>query len=247
MADVFFDSPPMLQGKEEDQLRQLQRYLNAMSDKLNMALMSITIEQMAPETRTVITKQSETTEKNYTSLKTMIVKTAEVVRHEMDEITARLEDHYSALSEQFGSYERDLTNTITATASGILQDYHYEERVQGLETDSSDNKDYWRNLNQYIFSGLIDTDPDTDMPRYGIAIGENVTAYDANNNPYLDENRKTATFTMNELAFWHGETKIAYFTDNVFHIERGEIIDSLMMGKHTWKILADGSMGLISG
>ena len=243
MTEVFFDNPPTLQGKEEDQLRQLQRYLGAMSDKLNMALMSITIEQMAPETRTVITRQEDTAAKNYNSLKTMIVKTAEVVRREMDEITARLEDNYTALSDQFGNYERDLVSTITATANGILQDYQYEERIQGLETEAGETESFKRRIDQYIFSGLVDED----NGKYGIAIGENVTAYDENGNPYLNENRKTATFTMDELAFWHGETKIAWFSDSIYHIESGEIRNTLKMGKHTWKILADGSMGLISG
>lgn len=240
MAEVFFDNPPELLGRQEDQLRQLQRYLGAMSDKLNMALMSITIEQMTPEAKQAISGAQETGKKNYDSLKTMIVKTAEVVRHEMDEISTRLEDNYTALSDQFGEYQRNLTSTITATANGILQDYQFEERITGLE---SDTENFERRINQYIFSGLVDAV----NGKYGIAIGENVTAYDAQGNPYLNTARKTATFTMDELAFWQGETKLAYISDNVFHIANGEVTDSMKMGNHTWKILSDGSMGLISG
>ena len=240
MAEVFFDNPPELAGREEDQLRQLQRYLSAMSDKLNQALMTITIEQMTPEAREAISGAKETSEKNYTSLKTMIVKTAEVVRHEMDEITARLQDEYEALSDQFGTYQRNLTSQITATANGILQQYGFEERITGLENDT---ESFQRRINQYIFSGLVDEV----NGKYGIAIGENVTAYDAQGNQYLNTARKTATFTMDELAFWQGETKLAYFSDHVFHIANGEVTDSMKMGNHTWKILSDGSMGLISG
>ena len=128
----FFDSPPILLGQESEQLRQIYGYLAAMSDKLNTALMTITIEQMAPETRETISKAAEGTEKQYNSLKSMIVKTAEVVRHEMDEISTRLEDQYTALSDQFGTYERNLESTITATAEGILQQYGYSERIAGL-------------------------------------------------------------------------------------------------------------------
>ena len=240
MASEFFDNPPALIGNEEDQLRQMHRYLNAMSDKLNQALMSITIEQMAPEAQETISKAAEGNQQQYNSLKSMIVKTAEVVRHEMDEISTRLEDNYSALSEQFGTYERNLTSTITATAEGILQQYGYDERIEGLETDT---ENFQRRINQYIFSGLVDEVNGL----YGIAIGENVTAYDAQGNPYLNTARKTATFTMQELAFWQGETKLAYFSDNVFHISRGEVTDSMTMGNHTWKVMSDGSMGLIAG
>ena len=236
----FFDNPPVLIGNEEDQLRQLYRYLNAMSDKLNQALMSITLEQMAPEMQQTISKAAEGNEQQYNSLKSMIVKNAEIVHHEMDELRAHFDDDYEALSEQFGTYERNLDSTITATAEGILQEYGYSERITSLENDT---EAFERRINQYIFSGLVDEVNGL----YGIAIGENVTAYDANGNPYLNTARKTATFTMQELAFWQGETKLAYFSDHVFHISRGEVTDSMTMGNHTWKVMSDGSMGLIAG
>ncbi|MCR5566205.1 MAG: hypothetical protein K6F61_05085 [Clostridiales bacterium] len=238
MADVFFDSPPALAGREAEQLTQLQRYLMAMSDKLNQAMMDISIEQMAPETRQTITRTQETSAKQYETLKSMIVKTAEIVRHEMTEITARLTDDYTALSEQFGEYERNLDSEIRATADGILQEYSLVERVTGLE-DSTES--FTRRINQYIFSGLVDAV----NGKYGIAIGENITAYDQDGNPYLNTERKMATFTMDRLSFWQGATELAYFANNIFHIAQGEVTQSMKMGNHTWKILPDGSIGLI--
>ena len=241
MASEFFDNPPTLTGTEEEQLKTTWRYLSAMSEKLNIAFNQISIEQMDDETKEQIVTASQTAiTKQAEGLKSMIVKTADVVRHEMDEIAAHLEDNYEALSDQFGEYERNLTSNITATAEGILQEYGYNERITGLEEGT---ESFQRRLNQYIFTGLVDEL----NGKYGIAIGENVTAYDAQGNPYLNTNRKTATFTMDELAFWQGETKLAYFSDSVFHIAMGEVSDYMKMGNHTWKILADGSMGLISG
>jgi len=52
---------------------------------------------------------------------------------------------------------------------------------------------------------------------------------------------------MDELAFWHGETKMAYFSDNIFHIAQGEVTSSMKMGNHTWRVMTGGSLGLISG
>ena len=237
----FFDNPPMLSGTEEEQLKATWRYLSAMSEKLNIALNQISIEQMEPETRTQIMTAGQTAiTEQATALKSMIIKTAEVVRHEMDEITAHLEDNYTALSSQFGEYERNLTSNITATAEGILQEYQYTEKITALEEGT---ESFQRNLSQYIFTGLVDEV----NGKYGIAIGENVTAYDAQGNPYMNTERKTATFTMDRLSFWQGEKELAYFSDSVFHIAQGEVTDYMKMGNHTWKILADGSMGLISG
>jgi len=238
MADVFFDSPPVLQGDEKAQLYQLQRFLMTMSDKLNTALMDITIDQMAPETKKTITGTQQTTEKQYETLKSMIIKTAEIVRNEMDEISTHLEANYDALSSQFGEYERNLDSEIRATAEGILQEYSYEERITGLEEDT---EVFVRHINQYIFSGLVDEV----NGRYGIAIGENVTAYDAQGNPYLNTNRKMATFTMDRLSFWQGETELAYFSNSIFHIAQGEVTNSMKMGNHLWKILTDGSIALM--
>ena len=240
MAEVFFENPPALQGKEENQLRQLYGYLNAMSEKLNTALMDVTIEQMAPATRQVITSQAETQVKDFETLKSMIIKTAEVVRHEMDEIRVHLEDNYQALSTQFGEYQQNLTNDITMTAMGILQDYQFQERITGLENDTGS---FMRQISQYIFTGLISSNP----VRYGIAIGENITSYDQDGNPYINNQQKTATFTMDELAFWQGETKMAWFASRVMHIDNAEIESSMKMGNHTWRILEGGAMALISG
>lgn len=241
MASEFFDNPPMLTGSEEEQLKATWRYLSIMSEKLNNAFNSISIEQMEPETRTQIVSAGQTAiTKQAESLKSMIVKTAEIVRHEMDEISTRLEDNYEALSSQFGEYERNLSNTITATAEGILQEYQYSERIQGLEEGT---ESFRRKIDQYIFMGLVD---ETNL-KYGIAIGENVTKYDEHGNPSINNDRKMATFTMDELAFFQGNVKMAWFTNNVLHINQAEVVNTMKMGNHTWKIFTDGSMGLISG
>lgn len=240
MAEVWFENPPELNGTEKDQLIQLQRYLNAMSEKLNQSLMQISIEQMVPETREAITRAETKAESTATGLKEMIIKTAQIVRHEMDVIATTLNDNYQALSDQFGAYERNLQSEITATAEGILQDYHYEERVTGLEDEAGNTDVFIRRINQYIFSGLIDEV----NGKYGIAIGENVTSYDSQGNPYLNNNQKMATFTMDRLSFWQGNTEVAYFSSNTFYIQRGEILNSLRMGNHTWNVMTDGSIAL---
>lgn len=243
MAEVFFDNPPILNGDEKTQLVQMQRYLTAMSEKLNEALMSISIEQFTPQAQAQIRKAAgeESGANSAEALKSMIIKTANIVRHEMDEITTVLQDNYTALSEQFGEYERNLTSNIRATAEGVLQDYHYEERVQGLEDEAGNTEVFIRRINQYIYSGLIDEIGG----KYGIAIGENVTSYDEQGNPYLNPNRKMATFTMDRLSFWQGDTEVAYFSNNTFYIPRGEILHTLRMGDMFWQILPDGSMALI--
>lgn len=238
MAEVFFDNPPLLGGTEKDQLVTLQRYLSTMSEKLNQALMTITIEQMAPETQQVIMQATdkEAAEKQYNGLKSMIVKTAEIVRSEMDVISTTLQSEYQALSEQFGTYEQNLQQTITATATGVVQDFKYDEAIQAVK-DTSES--FQRSITAYIFSGLIDP---VNM-KYGIAIGQNVT--DAQGE-YVEAN-KMATFTSEKLSFWLNNIEVAYFSNNTMHIANAEVTNTMKMGNHTWQIMANGALGLISG
>ena len=236
MAEVFFENPPILGGSTEDKLVQLYRHLFDMSNKLNEALMSVSIEQMAPESRQMIQKVAETQENNktnFTQLKSMIIKTAEIVRTEMDEIRVALNSQYTAISEQFGTYQQTINTQIEATAAGILQDYHIEERIQGVEQGTAE---FEQRINAYIFSGILD-----EFNNVGIAIGYNVTNPDGTLNQY----NKMATFTADRLTFYVNGSEAAYFSNQVFHIAKGEVTVSMRMGNYIWQIMSNGAMGLM--
>ena len=241
MDNVFFDNPPVLQGDERTQLAQLNGYLFTISNKLNEALMTVsTAESAAQQAGGIRTPGSATAPEKaedkqyYNTLKSMIVKTAEIVRTEMQEISVRLESETEAISEQFGAFQQNLEQEITDTAEGLLQSYHFEEVITDAQTGAS----FSERTSQYIFTGLLETDPE---PKYGLAIGENITGDDGE----LNTEAKVATFTMDEMAFWEGETKLAYFSSGKFYIANGEITETLTVGGFHWKVLANGSMALI--
>ena len=244
MAEVFFDNPPVLNGKEAQQLQQLYAYLGIMSDKLNQALMSISIDQMAPavqETIRTASAEQQDPSSSREALKSMIIKTAQIVRTEMTEIRTKLEASYQAISEEWGSYQAEYQRTIVDTATGVLNEFRVLENIQGLKDDS---ENFNSTFSSYIFMGEIDPINHTT----GIAIGDSVTAYDpVTNQPYLNHERKTATFTVDRLSFWQGTTELAYFSNQVFHIANGEVTKSMKMGNHSWEIMPDGSMGLVAG
>lgn len=241
-----FDGPPGLAGTEQQQLEAMYRYLQTMSDALNQAMNSITLANFAQEAqeqiRHAIDGQDVQKEINNTktSLRSMIIKSAEIVTHEMEELSTRLTEQYSAVSDRFGELDRQLSQSILANAEGIRQNFEYLEQLTG-RADGMDS--YIIRSSQYIFSGLIGYDA-LSMPIYGIAIGENITQYDANGNPYLNDNAKVATFTKDRLSFWQGTTEMAYFSNRKMYITDVEILKRMTMGNYTWQIQADGSMGL---
>jgi len=239
MAKTFFDNPPTQGGSAEACLRDLYGYLFTMSSKLNEALMEISIEQMTPETQTVVQKAAgaeKAQEAQIKQLKEIIVKNAEIARLAMDEIRTELSSQYTAISEEFGTYQQTLDAQISATAAGIMQQYNFEERMQAVEDDTAA---FINGMNAYIYSGLLSDDP----PTYGIAIGYNVTNQDGT----LNNQNKSATFTADKLSFWLNGAEVAYFSNSVFHIASGEITDQLRMGGYIWKTLSGGAMALMKG
>lgn len=237
MAETFFDNPPALAGDERNQLVQLFRYLSEMSEKLNTALNNISVEQMDTTAQQQIrTAGAEENQAAYNGLKSLIVKTAEIVHGEMDEISTVLQSQFNVVSEQFGELQRSTTASITAAADGIRQNY---EMIEQLKNSGNTTDIFMNRIKGYIYTGIIDEQTGT----LGIAIGEEITNQDGT----MNSAKKMATFTMNKLSFWQGETELAYFTDNVFHITHGEIMKTLKIGNHTWTALTDGSLGLISG
>lgn len=237
MGNTYFDNPPILKGQAEERLQQLYSYLENMSGQLNAALMTISIEQMEPSTKEIIYEgSSQNQEKRSRALKDLIIKTANIVRTEMAEIRLTLDGQITAISEQFGIYEQNLEANITATANGILQDYHFQDRISGLEEDT---EEFFHRINQYIFTGLIDP---INM-KYGIAIGQHITREDGT----LDTSEQMATFTMNELAFYQGANKVAWLSSQALHITEGVVTGSMTMGSHIWKVLSDNSLALLAG
>jgi len=234
--NVFFDTPMNLTGTAEEQLRTLYGYLYTMSEKLNEAMNTITVDNMDQELQTKIREipSAQDRTQEMTALKSMIIKTANIVRNEMDEIRTILEGHYEALSDQFGTYEQNLTNEITATAEGILQSYQFDERITA--NDESIGA-FRRRISQYIFTGLVDAV----NGKYGVAVGNNVT----NADDTLNTDQMCATFTMDEMAFYINGTKVAWFGNETFYIDRGKIENSLQIGNHKWMAREDGGMVLV--
>lgn len=238
MDKTFFDNPPILQGRPEEQLKALYGYLGTVSNKLNEAMMSISIEESrAEEQRTLAVQtggEAEQQQSDFIRTKSLILKTAELVRTEMEEIRATLSGSIEALSEQFGTYQQNITQEITATATGLLQQFQIEERISGVEGQVSD---FIRSQSSYIFAGILDQVQQTT----GIAIGEGVTD---ENGDLVDAN-KVVTITSDKICFYQNGSIVAYFGSNKFYISDGVVTNSMTMGNFMWKVFSNNSLGLM--
>ena len=263
MPNTFFDNPPVLQGDERTQLQQLYNYLGIMSAKLNEAMTEVETQsagaQVTAVSQTTQTTgggsgktggSSETTGDYFDTLRSMITKTAKLVRNEMEQISLELNHKVEEQSTEFGQLVEDTKQEVIGTAEGFVQQFERSSTITTLQDGKQKADTYMRKTSSYIFSGILGQKQDPDHPGQmmdvtGIAIGEEITNYDEYGNPSLNQKGKCATFTMDELAFWRGEAKLAWFDSERFYINNGEIRNNLKIGNFTWRAMADGSMTLV--
>ena len=246
-----FDNPPTLTTDERRNMEMLYQYLTRVSDQLNQSLSAIGTEATLTEEakRTALTGggNAESTEaedqKAYNTLRSMIIKSAKIVKTEMDELRTTLQSDYVAQSE-FGTYQETVTNAISASAQGIRQEFQTTTSAiaDDLEDYSGEMNSYIQKNSQYIFIGIVDKVHQT----AGIAIGDGVTGYDSQGNPELADNNKSVTLTANKLSFWEEATEVAWISGRKLYITEGEILNRLRIGRFVWKIMDDYSIALLA-
>ena len=237
MANIFFDNPPILSGTQDQKLQQLYNHLFNVSNKLNDAFVMITIEETRAEEQrkaaAAAKEQQGAADSDFIKAKSLIIKTAELVRTEMQEIRTTLTSSVEAVSEQFGTYQETITNEITATALGIMQDYHIFESITGVENGlESLSKKY----EGYIFTGIL-----PNAQRAGVAIGEGLYDEDGNFQP----DNVVCNITADRISFYQNGTELSYFSNNKFFINEGEIKGMLKIGNFAFRPLSDDSMVLM--
>ena len=120
---LSIDPPPSAYGTQEQQMTQIRSYLYQVSEQLNAAMNSFTMEKIAQaEGKTVEEMMSSAVERDMAeqadNLKSLVVKTAHTVQSAIDEIETKLQSDYVAVSE-FGQFKEHMEATIRETADGI--------------------------------------------------------------------------------------------------------------------------------
>lgn len=241
-----FDNPPSLSSDDRRNMEMLYQYLTRVSDQLNQSLITIGTEATLTEEAKRAAQaagQAESAEtedgKTYNALRSMIIKSAKIVRSEMDELRTTLQSDYVAQSE-FGTYQQAVTNAITASADGIRQDF--TTYTQTITNDMGDYNEYIRKNSQYIFIGIVDKLNN----KAGIAIGDGVTGYDEHGDPVLADDRKSVTLTAEELGFWEQSTKVAWISGRKLYITECEVLNRLRIGNFVWRIMENASLALLA-
>lgn len=230
---------PNITGKTDaEQLVQVKSYLHQLAEQLNWALNNIQTGSIGSNASTDPAIQTEGSGKakenaeTFYELKSLIIKSAEIVNSYADEISKKLEGQYVAQSD-FGTYTELTEQQIEANSTSIEQHYAH---IQELLTDLEAVENSLIETNAYINSGLLYYEEDG-TPVYGLEIGQR------NERDGVEVFNKYARFTSEKLAFYDSNGyEVAYISDKKLYICHIEVTGSFSQGGFVETTLADGSV-----
>lgn len=219
--------PNITATSEAGQLNQVKSYLHQLVEQLNWALQAVSsgsiysVEDENGNSVSASVKEDPTA--SFNQLKSLIIKSADIVNAYYDEINKRLEGIYVAQSD-FGVYAEETAADIQANSEAIEQRYtdiqqiltDLEVRVNEIITSA------------YIRSGLLGYYEDGEnqgAPIYGIEVGQTIE----------EDGEKTfnkfARFTAGRLSFYDtNAVEVAYVSDFKLVITNAEIKGNLKIG-----------------
>ena len=222
---------------EREQLAQIRSYLYQFIPQLQWALSTIDTSSQSPVAQQVI-KEKVTShtpinaESTFNAIKSLIIKSADIVEAYYEEINQRLEGLYVAESD-FGTFVEQTSQDIRQTSTYIEQLF---TNLQAIVTDIENMTHTLVEVNAHIKTGLLYYDDDG-VPVHGLEIGQRNT---------IDGEEvfnKFARFTADRLSFYdQNDQELAYISDYKLYITHVQIRGSLQEGGYKDFIDADGGI-----
>jgi hypothetical protein len=217
---------PNITGRTEaEQLTQIKSYLYQFAEQLQWALSTV---QTGNGSNVVIQKngtgsastKTEDVLANFSAMKGLIIKSADIVNAYYDEIYKRLEGEYEAISD-YGSFKEKTELNIEANSRNICE---YYQNMQEISNTVDHLYDATVQTEAYLKTGLLYYDTNS-VPVYGLEIGQ---TNEVNGEKYFN---KYARFTSDRLSFYDAnDTEVAYISDYMLVITNARIKGSLKLG-----------------
>lgn len=232
-----FRLPNITAPTPEGKLVQMQSFLYQTIEQLNWALNAI---ETGGGSGTVVNQSTgsggNTEDKNsgasFNEIKSLIIKSADIVNAYYEKISKRLAGEYVAQSD-FGTYQELTESQLEANSTSIEQLY---TNLQEIITDIDNLEHSLIETNAYINSGLLYYDDDG-APVYGLEIGQR------NEIDGVEVFNKYARFTSEKLAFYdRNDNEVAYISDKKLYITHVEVTGTFTQGGFVDKVLSDLSV-----
>lgn len=175
----------------------------------------------------------------YQALKSLIIKTADVVKvkesidgalAELGRLETKLSKEYVA-SSQFGEYLEKLNATISLESEALTQYYDFVAQLKAnVENVSTAFEEYRIDTEGYIRTGIVDYD-EYGSPVFGMAVGRNLVVTEVDGETVVEKKNFRALYTDNRLSFWQDAAEVAYLSNRQLYITKVVALDSLQVGK----------------
>jgi hypothetical protein len=229
--------PNITGTNEREMMVQMKSYLYQLVDQLQYALNNIGASSVAVVTqKPSVVHQTNSGSADpvamFNDIKSLIIKSADIVNAYYYEITTRLEGKYVAESD-FGSFAEQTEQAISQSSTDIEQLF---TNLQTIITDIENISFTLAEVNAHIRSGLLYTGDDG-IPVYGLEIGQR------NSIDGVEVFNKYARFTSDRLSFYdQNDTEVAYISDYKLYIRNVEITLSYKIGGLVDTVMPNGDV-----
>ena len=209
---------PNITGRTEmEQLVQVKSYLHQLADQLNFAMTEVEnkVSASAVPTKKTKTEQEVEAQETFTSIKSLIIKSADIVEAYSEAIEMQLSGKYVAVSD-YGTFTQETNAKISANSENIEANFN---KLQKVLTSVESIKE----TEGYIKAGVVD-EVNGD-PMYGLEIGQTTTQ--TTDGGKEDVFKAFARFTSDRLTFFDSYgNQAAWISQNTFNTPN-LIIDGL--------------------
>lgn len=238
---------PNIMGTDREQLQQIRSYLYQFIPQLQFALNAMdnasgaSVTQVSTNTvqkSTAKPTNTVDTEVSFNAIKSLIIKSAEIVDAYYEEINSRLSSEYVAQSD-FGTYTEKTDAIEKRTASFDEKTY---ERFCTVESDMEELSGY-KYTKGYIKTGIIvDSLSKEEAEKYNKTEGESLIGVEIGDTTD-DVFRSYARFTPNRLSFFDNNgTEVAYISNYMLYISCLEILSKFKIGGILDKVMENGDV-----
>lgn len=210
-------------------------YLFQLAQMLNRAAEQA---EQQPQTQTVQKTVQAAQAQTAAELKSLIVKSADAVRKEMDRLETELKGSYVAASE-FGTYLEKISQEIESDPTGLSRYFKFVSDIQAdVEQVGTDFSAYKTDVEGYIRQGIVGYDGT--VPILGIAIGRNIqttrTGVETEQGVFdeIDKSSNMSVWTTEKLSFYIGGQETAYFSNGKLTV--AQIAADRITGAGKWDV-----------
>jgi hypothetical protein len=219
--------PNITATSADGQMTQMKSYLHQLVQQLNFALNAVNEAQSGNTSSVVMSKQSEDISPEeavdtFNSIKSLIIKSADIVKAYEETIFTDFNGKYFAESD-FGTYLATTNRKVDENSERSLDTFTKVETITNTEgTGSLDLvATEIRSTNAYIKRGLLGYHDRLKKDVYGIAVGQ------TDNGVY----KRYAWFTAYGLSlFDENDNEVAYISQNKLYITDAVFLGTVQFG-----------------